>query len=191
MWIEAVFENEYGPVSGLSPTVKIKDLDGAVVVSDASMSEVGYGFDGVYVYDFTLYDSTKDYVVICDSVTLSGSSRYSYGATGEYNDILNINTITLSDIDINTESIQTIVNSHTGVLSDIESTITDVDVRTTLLRKIQTNKLVLSDGNTDNWILYDDDDITPLLIFSVKDKDDNSIIQPSYVPSIRYKAEEN
>ena len=166
MWVGAVFENSYGPVNGLNPIVNIKDMDGPVIVNGDPMTEVGSGFEGVYIYDFTLYDSTKDYIIMCDSVTLSGTYRYTYGFTGEYNDIL---------------------NSHTTTLSGIESTANDIDIRTVLLRKIETNKLVLQDGSTDNWVLYEDDDTTPLLTFSVRDKDGAAIIQPSNSPSIRYK----
>jgi hypothetical protein len=60
-----------------------------------------------------------------------------------------------------------------------------VDIRTTLLRKIQTNRLELFDGDTDNWILYDDDAITPLITFSISDKDGDVIVQCSSSPSKR------
>lgn len=40
----------------------------------------------------------------------------------------------------------------------------------TLIRKILQNRKVLSDGTTNNLIIYDDDDVTPLLTFSVTDE---------------------
>jgi hypothetical protein len=113
--------------------------------------------DGFYGYDFSAYNPQKDYAVICDSVTLSGVERYTYASSGEYSE----------------------------VLDSIESTVGIVDIRTTLLRKIQTNRLELFDGDTDNWILYDDDAATPLLTFSVSDKSGNIIVQCPNTPSKR------
>jgi hypothetical protein len=117
--------------------------------------------DGFYGYDFTAYNPLEDYAIICDSVTLSGVERYNYASSGEYNE----------------------------VLDSIESTVSVVDLRTLLLRKIHTNRLELFDGDTDNWILYDDDRTTPLLIFSVSDKDDSIIIQQPHAPSKRDAAD--
>lgn len=161
MWILSFF-TQYGiPAIGLTPLIKIIDVETSYyIANNEPMVEVG---DGFYRYEFDEYDSSRDYAIICDSVTLSGSDRYTYASSGEYNE----------------------------VLDSIESTVGAIDLRTTLLRKIQTNKLVLQDGTMNNWILYQDDNITPLLTFSVADKNGNAIIQPSNVPSIRYKAEEN
>ena len=132
MWILASFTREGVPVTGLSPTVVVRDVDtGILVINGASMNETG---DGFYSYDFSGYNPSNDYAVICDSVTLSGTERYSYGSSGEYN----------------------------NVLDSIESTVGVVDVATLLIRKIHTNRLELADGDTGNWVLYNDDAITPL-----------------------------
>ena len=158
MWILAYFTHDGEPVAGLSPIVKIRDVDtGGITVSGVPMVEKG---DGFYGYDFTAYNPEKNYAIVCDSVTLSGSERYTYASSGEYNEVLN----------------------------SIESTVGMVDIRTSLLRKIQTNRLELFDGDTDNWILYDDDNNTPLLTFSVKDKDGNLVIQCPHTPSKRSAA---
>jgi hypothetical protein len=113
--------------------------------------------DGFYGYYFDAYNPSRDYAVICDSITLSGVERYSYASSGEYNE----------------------------VLDTIESTVGVVDVRTTLLRKIQTNRLELFDGDSENWILYDDDAVTELLTFSVSDKNGHLIVQHPQSPSKR------
>lgn len=155
MWIVASFTREGVPATGLSPEVVVRDVDTSVIViNGASMNETG---DGFYSYDFSGYNPSKDYTVICDSVTLSGVERYSYGSSGEYNE----------------------------VLDSIESTVGVVDLRTLLIRKIQTNRLELMDGDADNWTLYDDDAITPLLTFDVSDKDGNIIVQQPNTPSRR------
>lgn len=155
MWILSFFTNNGAPATGLDPLVKIIDVGtGLVAVDNMIMSELD---DGFYRYNFDTYDLSHDYAILCDSVTLSGSERYTYASSSEYND----------------------------VLGSIESTVGMINVRTLLLRKIQTNRLELTDGDTDNWILYDDDASTPLLTFSVKDKSGQLIIQQPYAPSIR------
>ncbi|KKN59904.1 hypothetical protein LCGC14_0537290 [marine sediment metagenome] len=155
MWIVSSFTREGVPATGLSPTVVIRDVDtGVIVISSTPMSETG---DGFYSYDFSGYNPLVDYTVVCDSVTLSGTERYTYASSGEYNE----------------------------VLDSIESTVGVVDLRTLLIRKIQTNRLDLMDGDTDNWILYEDDEITPLLTFDVSDKDGNVIVQQPSMPSRR------
>jgi len=159
MWILAHFTRDGEPATGLSPLVRIRDVETAVVVVTGSlMSEHG---DGFYRYDFSLYNPERDYAIICDSVTLSGVERYTYASSGEYNE----------------------------VLDTIESTVSVVDIRTNLLRKIQTNRLELFDGDTDNWILYDDDETTPLLTFSVSDKNGDLIVQCPNTPSKRSGAD--
>jgi hypothetical protein len=63
--------------------------------------------------------------------------------------------------------------------------IDDSNVRTRLIEKILRNKLELTDGSTNNWVLYDDDNTTPLLTWSVSDKDGDAIVQQKHVPSRR------
>ena len=155
MWVLAYFTQDGQPVDGLSPTTLIKDVDTGIDIV-SSGAMVGIG-DGFYRYDFTDYDPAKNYAVTCDSITLSGVERYTYASSGEYG----------------------------GVLDSIESTVGVVDIRTSLLRKIQTNRLELFDGNTDNWVLYDDDAVTPLLTFSVSDKNGDIIVQCPSSPSKR------
>ncbi len=186
MWVVAFFTYESVPKTGLSPIVDIKDIaDGSTVVSSGSMLDKGAGF---YAYDFSSYDTAKDYTVLCDSVTLSGTERYTHGASGEYNDAFNAQNVTLSGIDTTVDSTAVTVTSTNSTVNNIDSTVTDIDVRTELIRKLGTNKLVLQDGTTDNWILYDDDSTTPVLTFSVTDKSGGIIVQPVSTPSIRYKA---
>jgi len=159
MWILAFFTDNGEPALGLSPIVTVLDVEtGYTVVSGESMSETG---DGFYKYDFSIYEPARDYAIICDSVTLSGTERYTYASSGEYAEVLN----------------------------SIESTVGMVDIRTSLLRKIQTNRLELDDGDIDNWTLYDDDSSTPLMTFSVTDKNGNLIIQHPHTPSRRSMAD--
>lgn len=64
-------------------------------------------------------------------------------------------------------------------------TVQDTNVRAVLLEKILRNRLELADGSTDNWVLYDDDSVTPLLRWSVTDKEGSGIAQQRLVPSRR------
>ena len=117
--------------------------------------------DGFYTYEFTGYDITQDYYIFADAVTLVGPERYVTGVTGEYGP--NINNI--------------------YVLSD------NIDYRTTLIRKILINRLELADGATENWVLYDDDDVTPLIRWNVTDKDDDAIEQATYTDAKRTRGQ--
>lgn len=116
--------------------------------------------EGIYTFDFAGYDREEDYAILCDAVTLSAHNRYKFLSSGEYGDI--INTV--------------------GVLSD------NVELRTLLIKKILTNRLELSDGDTDNWVLYDDDSATPLLTWDVTDKSDGAVAQDEGTESRRSKA---
>jgi len=80
------------PKTGLSPTIRIRDLsDNSLVITDAAMTEVG---DGFYKYNFTNFDKTKDYSIRMDGgASLSDSDRYKYCSNSELwttmNQILN------------------------------------------------------------------------------------------------------
>lgn len=63
--------------------------------------------------------------------------------------------------------------------------VTDTNTRMRLVEKILRNKLELADGDAGNWVLYDDDNTTPLLTWNVVDKDNDAIAQPKLVPSKR------
>jgi hypothetical protein len=58
---------------------------------------------------------------------------------------------------------------------------------TDLIRKILMNKMNLSDGSSNNWVLYDDDGSTPLLTFSITDKNGSAITNEVGVPARRGK----
>jgi len=83
MKILAFFTNSGVPATGLSPTIRIRELAGdTLVVTDAAMSEVG---DGHYKYNFTTYDATVDYSIRCDGgVTLPTAERYTYAGNENY-----------------------------------------------------------------------------------------------------------
>jgi hypothetical protein len=154
MWVTTYFNNFSNPVTGLSPVVKIRELETGDVVTSGTMSEVGQGF---YKYDFSQYDITKDYLILCDAVTLANEFRYKAVATGEYGPLIH---------DIN-------------LISD------DVDLRVALIRKIMMNRHELDDGGNLNLVLYEDDSLTPLLKWNVTDPSWQAIDSRRHMPSKR------
>ncbi len=157
MWVTTYFHQFGEPATGLSPIIRIRDVETGDLIADGTMSELG---DGFYTYDFSGHDITKDYLMFCDAVTLQPQFRYKYLSSGEYGDI--INTV--------------------GTLSD------NVEIRTLLIKKILANRLELADGDSENWVLYDDDSVTPLLTWDVTGKTDDSIEQDAGTESRRSKA---
>lgn len=84
--LSAFFSDDGTPATGLSPTIRVRRIDtGALVVTDAAMTEVG---DGWYNFDFTsLFDAAiADYAIRADGGAGIGiEDRYVFGtldATG-------------------------------------------------------------------------------------------------------------
>lgn len=150
MKIVAFFSSSGVPVLGLSPTIRIRDLsDDSLVVTDASMSEVG---DGHYQYNFSSYDKDIDYAIRCDGGnTLANSDRYTYGANENY-----------------VEDISEVLDEN----SDIGTILSDIGF---LIKMIKNQKILSKSGSVWSLIIYDDDDVTPLLSKPLKDKNGNDI----------------
>jgi len=64
---------------------------------------------------------------------------------------------------------------------------TEAADQATLARKARTNREELTAGTTNNWTLYDDDDVTPLRTHSVTDVGGNAIVLPPGAPARRSK----
>ena len=79
MIILAYFSDNGVPATGLSSTIRIRDLsDNSLVANSVAMSEIG---DGFYGYTFTTYDNTVEYSFRADgSSTLGDSDRYVFGS---------------------------------------------------------------------------------------------------------------
>jgi hypothetical protein len=85
MYILSFFTDEGSPKTGLTPTIKIRDVsNGSLLINGSSMSEVG---DGFYRYNYAAYDSEKDYAVVCDGgISLNDADRYVYAGNENYVD---------------------------------------------------------------------------------------------------------
>lgn len=81
--IVAHFAKSGYPVAGLSPVIKIWDIDtSTIVVASDPMVEVGNGF---YKYLFTTYDAVKNYGFIIDGgAFLPSYARYIYGGNTNF-----------------------------------------------------------------------------------------------------------
>ena len=117
MYITAFFTNNGIPATGLSPTIRIREVVlGNLVVTDASMTEVG---DGWYQYNFTSYDKDIDYVIRCDGgVLLSASERYTYAGNENYID--DINETVSQNVSASNLEITDISTNITNISNDIK-----------------------------------------------------------------------
>lgn len=160
-WIVAYFESDGNPSIGLTPLIRIRYVSNGVIVAEDYMEDIGSGF---YKFNFITYDMTKDYTILVDGGgRLRSSERFLEGATGEYGSISN----------------------------NISLIVDNIDCRVNLMKKLATNRLEMIDGDSNNWILYDDDNTTPLLTFDASDVNGSIIMQTSGMASKRLKAEEN
>lgn len=75
MIISQIFKNSGVPVSGLSPTISIWELEaGRQVVTNAAMSEIGQSC--IYKYFFSGYSATKTYHYKLDgTATITGATE--------------------------------------------------------------------------------------------------------------------
>ncbi len=75
--IAAFFTERGEPKTGLIPTIRIrKIIDGSLLISDESMTELG---DGFYKYAFAGYDGNTDYAIRADGgATLNDTDRYKF-----------------------------------------------------------------------------------------------------------------
>ena len=138
MKILAFFTSSGTPVTGLTPTIRIRDLsDNSLVITDASMSEVG---DGHYQYNFTAYDKDTDYAIRCDGgITLNESDRYTYAGNENYIDDIN-ETISQNVSGSNTE----ITNISTKIDSLSASNEVNFNTLNTNISEVNTNVLSAS-----------------------------------------------
>lgn len=130
MNIVAFFTSSGVPATGLSPTIRVRNIStGALTVTDQAMAEVG---DGFYKYDYATYDPTIDYAIRCDgTVTLPAAERYVYGGNELAEEINEVYTTT-----------QTLTAGNTTIESDISSL-------TTLTEGISADIVALPELTTD------------------------------------------
>jgi hypothetical protein len=162
MYLTVFFTESSIPKTGLSPTVKIRDVsDNSVVVNGGALTEVG---DGWYKYDFTTFDDTKNYTILFDGgAALPNSERYAAsGSTG----LTQSNVASaVWDEDLSTHDTLGTAGSYLSIIKQIE----------TGRWKIENSVM----------ILYSEDGTTPLYRFRLYDRDHNSVSAESGAPAER------
>ena len=158
--ISSLFTSSGTPATGLSPTLRIWEVDPGgdiLIVTDDPMTEIG---DGFYKYVFAAYDPTKDYLIRTDGgAGLPASERYqrgsnrngaqeTWGAQTTDNTLPGSFGEAVSDININVAAALTVLD----VLLKYESNRTRVDTVANTLT------------------IYDDDGTTVLQVFDLYDE---------------------
>lgn len=179
MIINSFFTKNGAPAVGLTPTLKIWEVQNStrtVVVDDAPMVEDTAGY---YWFDFSGYLAELDYVVLVDAgVDMIPFGRYSTAAISP-----------TSNVSIEPSVVDQIVNGvwdesatdHTAsgsfgsllnqTKANTESTavaITTIDGLLQTLLKFDRNRTKI-DVNAKTLTVYDNDNVTPIRVFDLKD----------------------
>lgn len=109
MVIVTYFQNKGIASIGLSPLIRIRDVEDGSVVASGTMSELG---DGLYTFDFVDYDILKDYAIICDAITLPQENRYKFLSSGEYGNVIDTVGLLSDNIEIRTLLIKKILTNR-------------------------------------------------------------------------------
>lgn len=171
--ITANFTNNGNPVTGLTPTIDIYELNpstpttNTLIVNNGACAEIGAGW---YRYQFTTYDTSKPYVFTFDGgVGLSAYERYKVGGNETYAEEVSDG---VWDETANTH----IQSGSTGLIlqqtkADTTSiVVSEVTIVTllNLLLKYQRNRTRIDLINS-QLIIFDDDCTTPLTVFNLLD----------------------
>jgi len=132
--IVSMFTSSGTPTTGLSPTIRIRDLaDNSLVVTDGAMTEVG---DGVYQFNFTSvlgYILTTNFSIRTDgTATLPTSERFHSAVTNTMLDIISAYKINRYAIDDANDKQQ--IYGIDGITVLFENTLTDKDGSTITLQ---------------------------------------------------------
>lgn len=171
--ISASFIGASGPITGLTPRIDIWELDPLVpsnntqVVNKGALTEVGGGW---YRYDFASYDPTKSSLFTIDGGNiLDPCDRYQTGGNESY-----VEDIAPAVWDV--PSIDHMVGGSTGeTLQLIKSDTTSIAISEILLASMITTLLKYQRNRTridlpnSQLIIYDNDGVTPLTKFDLKD----------------------
>lgn len=168
--ITSFFTNGGAPATGLTPTINIWEVTAGsevLVVNGASMTESAGGW---YKYNFTTYDTAKDYLIRTDGGgTLANEERYQAFANESFSE-------DIAD-QVWEEAVADHLNAGTfghamGTTdSDIEALRLDVDsllVLAEILLKFETNRTKV-DKVAKTLTVYDDNGTTPLHVFDLLD----------------------
>lgn len=167
------FTNNGNPVAGLSPTVDIYELDpitpttNTLVVNDGAAVEIGGGW---YRYQFTAYDTSKNYVFTFDGgAGLSAYERYKVGGNETYAEEVSDGVWDeQANTHVQTGSTGLILQQTKADTTSIAVSEATIVTLLNLLLKYQRNRTKIDLVNS-QLIIYDDDCTTPLTTFNLLD----------------------
>ena len=175
--INSFFEQGGAPALGLSPTIRIWDVEtsgNTLVVTDAAVSEVG---DGFYTYYFAGYNPTKSYVIRVDGGSVLIDGRYNVAAldaatpisSGDVQAIVNgvwdeqtVNHLQAGSFGFMDQQIK-------ADTSSISINLLDAITLVQTLLKYERNHTKI-DMNLCTLTIYDNDGVTPITVFSLFDQ---------------------
>jgi hypothetical protein len=155
-----VTKAEVGGITGLSPTVAFRKVDPAneyLDWNDLTFKTVGWGL--------------KD----APLTELGG---------GHYQRKLDLTTISAADGDQYVAEYVVTDTGYEGVDSDVYI-LEDAAVDVEFLRKMATNKMQQTSGNPGQLVLFDDDGLTPLKTWEIRDEFGGGIAAQTGVPARR------
>jgi hypothetical protein len=172
--ITAFLTNKGNPATGLTPTIKIysiTDTTNTVVVNNAPMLEVG---DGIYKYVFTNYDSKLNYVFIVDGgPTLSKGERYQVAVNDSFIEDVSVSVWDELETDhVNTGTFGEAINIIRSTTQTIAVDVLTMKSIIETLLKYESNRTKVDKVNN-TLTIYDDDGVTPLKVFDLKDSTGN------------------
>lgn len=165
------------PKTGLVPIINIWELDPVLpaiftqVVTNGVLTELTQGF---YRYDFATYDPTKSYNFIIDGgATLPTNERYQVGVNESYAEDVSLN---VADAVWDEPIASHLTVGSTGLtLSQIKFDTTNIIISQSAitlliqtLLKYQVNRTRI-DPIAMTLTIFDDDCLTPLTVFDLKD----------------------
>ena len=168
--ISSFFTDGGTPATGLTPTIDIWEVTDATqvqVITGASMTEVAGGW---YKYNFTTYDTAKNYLVRADGGnTLNAEERYqAFGNETFKEDIADevwdeaiADHVTAGTFGF---TVATSGSDTTEIRLDVDSILLLVQT----LLKYESNRTKI-DKTAKTLTVYDDDGTTPLQVFDLLD----------------------
>lgn len=146
---------------------------------------------------------SREFSNLAAGVAVGGGAVWTSSEKGQIRDALGVDG---SKIAASGGQLQTLDGKADGLVADVAAVQVTVDsvegkvdaqsaelaimqARVLLIKKVAINKMDLLPGDTDNLIVYDDDDVTPLLIGSCTDCDGNPICPAAGIPANRSRLE--
>jgi len=181
MLINSFFARNGIAATGLTPVISIWSVAGNTrtpVVTSQSTTELG---DGFYSYDFATFDSSIDYIVSVDAgPTMTTSGRYNIASiTPALSKAVTVEQTVIDQIvDGVWDAVATdyTISGTTGeMLNHIKADTTSIAVDIigikqllTVLKKYENNRTKI-DTTAKTLTVYDDDKVTPIQVFNLKD----------------------